>query len=64
MSDLDLPDGAWDESPGPWMAALVIPFAQVLAASLSDRLGLNVDDPFQGEGTLVRVVTGVRLHAP
>jgi tagatose-6-phosphate ketose/aldose isomerase len=25
-------------------------------------LGLNVDDPFAGQGTLTRVVSGVKLH--
>ena len=53
--DLPLPDGAWG-------AALAVPFAQVLAAVLSDRLGCSVDDPFAGRATLSRVVSGVRLH--
>lgn len=53
--DVVLPEGAWG-------AALAVPFAQVLAATLSHRLGLNVDDPFEGKATLSRVVQGVRLH--
>lgn len=48
--------------PGGWGAALAVPAAQVLAATWSDRLGMSVDDPFRGSGTLSRVVTGVRLH--
>jgi hypothetical protein len=36
--------------------------AQVLAVELSQRLQLNVDDPFIGTNTLTRVVAGVRLH--
>jgi tagatose-6-phosphate ketose/aldose isomerase len=54
--DVAMPEGAH------WGAALVVPFAQVLAAVLSDRLGLRVDDPFAGRGTLSRVVSGVTLH--
>lgn len=49
-------------APGAWGAALAVPFAQVLAATLSDRLGYRVDDPFEGKATLSRVVSGVRLH--
>ena len=54
--DVAMPEGA------AWGAALVVPYAQILAATLSDRLGLKVDDPFEGQGTLSRVVQGVRLH--
>ena len=53
--DVPLPDD-------PWGAALAVPFAQILAVTLSDRLGCNVDNPFEGKGTLARVVQGVRLH--
>lgn len=56
--DLPMPEGA------AWGAAPAIAFAQVLGAALSDRLGFQVDAPFQGEATLSRVVTGVRLHGP
>jgi tagatose-6-phosphate ketose/aldose isomerase len=28
----------------------------------SDALGLPVDDPFAGQGTLTRVVSGVQLY--
>ncbi|WP_210529030.1 SIS domain-containing protein [Rubellimicrobium arenae] len=54
--DVPMPDGA------EWGAALVVPFAQMLAATLSDRLGCKVDNPFEGKNTLSRVVQGVRLH--
>lgn len=53
---LPMPDGA------AWGAALAVLLAQCLAVAWSDSLGLNVDDPFAGEGTLSRVVAGVRLY--
>jgi tagatose-6-phosphate ketose/aldose isomerase len=43
-------------------AALMVPLAQIMAVTWSAALGLNVDDPFAGQGTLSRVVTGVRLY--
>ena len=43
-------------------AALLVPLAQIMAVMWSDRMGLNVDDPFAGQGTLSRVVTGVKLY--
>lgn len=54
--DIAMPDGA------AWGAPLSILYAQCLAVAFSDRLGLAVDDPFAGRGTLSRVVSGVRLH--
>lgn len=60
--DLDLPGGGWGDVAPLWAPALAVPFAQILAAVISDRLGMRVDDPFQGAGTLSRVVSGVRLH--
>ena len=45
-----------------WSAPLHVALAQILAVTWSDALGLNVDDPFAGQGTLTRVVSGVRLH--
>ena len=54
--DLPMPHGAL------WGAPLAVAQAQVLAVAWSDRLGLNVDDPFAGQGTLTRVVSDVRLH--
>ena len=45
-----------------WTAILYVVQAQILAVVWSDKLGLSVDDPFAGQGTLSRVVTGVKLH--
>lgn len=45
-----------------WAAPLFVAAAQVLAAVWSNALGLCVDDPFAGQGTLSRVVSGVRLY--
>lgn len=45
-----------------WSVPLQVALAQVLAVVWSDGLGLPVDDPFAGKGTLTRVVSGVRLH--
>lgn len=41
---------------------LAILSAQIWAAIWSSELGLNVDDPFTGRGTLTRVVSGVKLY--
>jgi tagatose-6-phosphate ketose/aldose isomerase len=41
---------------------LPVVLAQVMAVVWSDGLGLSVDDPFAGQGTLSRVVSGVRLY--
>lgn len=48
--------------PEGWGAALAVVVAQVQAVVWSAALGLDVDDPFSGRGTLTRVVSGVRLH--
>ncbi len=53
--DIDWPDGAAG-------CALAVLPAQVQGAVWADALRLNVDDPFAGQGTLTRVVDGVRLH--
>ena len=45
-----------------WSAPLYVALAQLLAVHWSAALGLNVDDPFAGQGTLTRVVSGVKLH--
>lgn len=45
-----------------WLAPLCVVLAQVLGVVWSDRMGLNVDDPFAGKGTLSRVVSGVKLY--
>ncbi|MFN3576912.1 MAG: SIS domain-containing protein [Tabrizicola sp.] len=54
----DLPPGFDDL----WSAPLYVALAQVLAVTWSVALGLPVDDPFAGQGTLTRVVSGVKLH--
>jgi len=45
-----------------WSAPLYVALSQILAVFWSDALGLPVDDPFAGQGTLTRVVSGVKLH--
>lgn len=50
------------ELPDHWNAVLYVLVAQVLAVHWSAVLGLNVDDPFVGQGTLTRVVSGVKLY--
>lgn len=45
-----------------WSVPLYVAGAQILAAVWSHGLNLTVDDPFAGQGTLSRVVSGVRLH--
>ncbi len=56
--DIDLP-----HPDGPlWAAPIAIGFAQVAGVIWADGLGLNVDDPFSGQGTLSRVVSGVTLY--
>jgi predicted NBD/HSP70 family sugar kinase/fructoselysine-6-P-deglycase FrlB-like protein len=45
-----------------WTAVLHVLVAQVLAVTWSDRLGIRVDNPFEGQSTLTRVVAGVRLY--
>ncbi len=46
-----------------WAAPLCVAVAQVRGVAWSDALGLNVDDPFSGQATLSRVVSGVQLYA-
>jgi tagatose-6-phosphate ketose/aldose isomerase len=45
-----------------WAAPICVAAAQVAAVLWSESLGLNVDDPFKGRGTLSRVVAGVKLY--
>jgi tagatose-6-phosphate ketose/aldose isomerase len=45
-----------------WSVPLSVALAQVLAVVWSGALGLNIDDPFAGQGTLSRVVSGVKLY--
>ena len=57
---LTIPSSVPDE----WATVLHVLVAQVLGVVWAARLGLNVDDPFQGQGTLSRVVSGVKLYSP
>ena len=45
-----------------WAVPLAVGLAQVVSIYWSHQLGLNVDDPFAGQGTLSRVVSNVRIH--
>lgn len=45
-----------------WAAPLCIASAQIDGVKWAADLDLNVDDPFTGQGTLSRVVSGVKLH--
>ncbi len=45
-----------------WAAPLCIASAQIDGVMWAANLDLNVDDPFTGQGTLSRVVSGVKLH--
>jgi len=56
--DIDMP---MPYGPG-WSAPVAIGVAQVLGVRWAADIGLNVDDPFAGKGTLTRVVSGVTLH--
>ena len=50
----------WDAGAG--AAVLAVLPAQLQGVLWATALGLNVDNPFEGQGTLTRVVDGVRLH--
>jgi tagatose-6-phosphate ketose/aldose isomerase len=45
-----------------WDTVLSILPAQLASVIWSNQLGLNIDNPFAGQSTLTRVVSGVRLH--
>ena len=45
-----------------WAAPLAVAYAQILGVVWSAAKGLNVDNPFAGQGTLTRVVSGVKLY--
>ena len=47
-----------------WGGVIPVVAAQIFAVHLASRLGLNVDDPFKGQGTLTRVVGDVKLYPP
>ena len=56
--DVDVP-----QPDGPlWAAPNAVLFAQVAGLLWADALGLNVDNPFEGQGTLTRVVADVKLY--
>lgn len=46
-----------------WAASLCVAASQVSGVIWSDALGLNVDNPFVGQGTLSRVINNVKLYA-
>jgi len=54
-------DIAFAGVPAGWNVPLYVLPAQVIAVTWSDRMGLNVDDPFP-DGELSRVVQGVRIY--
>ena len=54
--DIAMPFGA------AWAAPLCVAVAQVRGVAWSGALDLNVDDPFSGQSTLSRVVSGVTLY--
>mgnify|MGYP001201755129 FL=1 len=45
-----------------WDSVVSVITAQLASVVWSDRLGLNVDDPFVGQSTLTRVVSDVQLQ--
>ena len=45
-----------------WAAPLCIAASQIDGVRWAAELGLNVDNPFDGQGTLSRVVSGVKLY--
>lgn len=45
-----------------WSAPISIAFSQIAGVQWAAGLGLNVDNPFEGQGTLSRVVSGVTLY--
>ncbi len=47
-----------------WGGVVQVIASQVIATVLSARMGYNVDNPFAGQGTLTRVVSGVTLYPP
>lgn len=57
-ADIDLPMPFGET----WAAPLAVASAQIAGVIWSDALGLNVDDPFSGQGTLSRVVADVPLY--
>ncbi|WP_370227672.1 SIS domain-containing protein [Cognatishimia sp.] len=58
-ADIDLPhpDGAV------WAAPNAVLYAQLAGVTWAEKMGYNVDNPFEGQGTLTRVVSGVKLYS-
>ena len=48
--------------PDVWNAVLYVMVAQLLAVHWANLLDINVDDPFEGQATLTRVVSDVALY--
>lgn len=57
-ADIDLPH----PDSAVWAAPNAVLYAQLAGALWAQKLGLNVDNPFEGQGTLTRVVSGVKLY--
>lgn len=55
--DLPQPDGAV------WAAPNAVLYAQLAGVKWAEKMGFNVDNPFEGQGTLTRVVSGVKLYS-
>jgi tagatose-6-phosphate ketose/aldose isomerase len=64
FADITVTEIAATALPDAWGGVVQAAAAQILAAVLSSRKGLNVDDPFIGQGTLTRVVADVKLYPP
>lgn len=45
-----------------WNVVLYVMVAQLLAVHWAKSMNINVDDPFEGQSTLTRVVSGVTLY--
>ncbi len=45
-----------------WNVPVCVIPAQIAGIVWADAMGINVDNPFMGDGNLTRVVSGVRLH--
>jgi len=48
--------------PDVWNVVLCVMVAQLLAVHWAKSLDINIDDPFEGQATLTRVVSGVTLY--
>lgn len=64
FTDITVTEIAPTDLPDTWGSLVQVAAAQVIAAVLSARMGLDVDDPFAAKGTLPRVVSDVTLYPP